>query len=72
MITFICKKVLRVAITNKELFIEGREYKAVQNDDEFNFIDYQSEAIEQIGLYITLSRDEVKKYFKRKEITFGR
>lgn len=72
MITFICKEVVKVQSTNKELFIKNREYRAIQSEDEFNFIDYHNDALAIKGLSITLSHDEVKKYFRRKEIIFGR
>lgn len=39
--TFICKKGVKTP-TDRDIFIEGREYRAILQDDEYRFIDYHN------------------------------
>jgi len=66
--TFICKKGVKTP-TNRDVFIEGREYRATLQDGEFRFFDYHNASE---GLFLRLTREQVKMYFRSKEIIFGR
>ena len=66
--SFICKRGIKTP-TDRDVFIEGREYRAILQDDEYRFIDYHNAGE---GLFLRLTREQVEIYFRSKDFIFGR